>query len=138
MKNQNIRQGYITQYLGPTNFRGSRVKASCFAGSLTVGWDDTLNVEENHYRAVKALQKKLGRTGELIGGGHPQGSGNVWVELPKCYADAKAAVIETRHAMRRGENNGNPHCRDFGKMIDKLCEGEFAPFAEEYEAGKGE
>jgi hypothetical protein len=38
-------QAIITKYLSATNHRGARVKASAQAGSLTVGWDDGLDVE---------------------------------------------------------------------------------------------
>jgi len=48
-----------TKYLGPTNSRGSRVKAYCQAGSITVGWLYDLESKENHKRAVLELIKKL-------------------------------------------------------------------------------
>jgi hypothetical protein len=34
------RQAIETKYIGPTNTRGAKVKASCYAGSLTIDWDD--------------------------------------------------------------------------------------------------
>ena len=75
-------QAIITKYLPCTNHRESRVKAVCEAGSLTLGWDHSLNVEENHQRVAQALQTKLGWTGghygTLVGGGMP-GSGYCWV-----------------------------------------------------------
>ena len=53
-------QAIQTKYIGPTNSRGSRVKAYCQAGSITVSWLHNLNSEENHKRAVLELIKKLG------------------------------------------------------------------------------
>ncbi len=57
-----------TKFLGQTNFRGSRVKASCKAGSIIVGWDHALDTDRNHIAAAKALAEKLGWNGEWIGG----------------------------------------------------------------------
>lgn len=49
----------LTKYLGPTNHRGSRVKATLPSGkSLTLGWDCALNSEENHELAAKAIASK--------------------------------------------------------------------------------
>jgi len=49
-----------TKYIGPTNYRWSRVKAFGPDGqTLTLDWDDALNMEENHAEAVKALCKKF-------------------------------------------------------------------------------
>jgi len=53
-------QAIETKYLGPTNHRGSRVKASCEAGQTTVSWDYSLNVVENHARAATHLCRRLG------------------------------------------------------------------------------
>ncbi len=39
--------------------RGSRYKAACDAGSITVSADYALNAEENHLAARKALVAKL-------------------------------------------------------------------------------
>ncbi len=66
-------QAITTKYLGPTNHRGSRVKATCDAGSLTVSWDYALNVESNHAAAVIALAKELGWSGPWHLGGTKTG-----------------------------------------------------------------
>ena len=52
-------QAIETKYLGPTNARGSRVKASCERGSLTVSYDDGLNSEQAHAAACVALCKQF-------------------------------------------------------------------------------
>ena len=49
-----------TKFLGPTNSRGARIKASCQAGSITVPWDHSLDSSLCHAKAVKALIEKLG------------------------------------------------------------------------------
>lgn len=58
-----MRQAIVTRYLGPTNFRGSRVKATCEALSVTISWDHALNSTGNHTRAAKELASRLGWTG---------------------------------------------------------------------------
>lgn len=53
-----------TKYLGPTTHRGSRIKAS-LGGSMpskptiTVGWDYSIDAEENHEKACAALALRL-------------------------------------------------------------------------------
>jgi hypothetical protein len=75
-------QAIVTKFLGPTNVRGSRVKAKCDAGSLIIGWDHSLGVEGNHRRVAEALRDKLGWNtdgyGALHMGGLP-GSGYAFV-----------------------------------------------------------
>lgn len=78
------RQAIVTRYYGPTNTRGSRVKATCDAGSLTVSWDYALDAPENHAAAVYALAHKLGWAGEWILGGMPQASRDAYVAVPAC------------------------------------------------------
>ena len=73
------RQAIETKYLGPTNHRGGRIKASAQAGSITIPWDHALNTDNNHDMAAIALLKKLGWKGKLEGGGNARGNGNVYV-----------------------------------------------------------
>lgn len=69
-------QAIVTKFLGPTNFKGARVKAACEAGQIVVSWDDALNVDENHDAAAHALAHKLGWDvapyGKLVGGTLPE------------------------------------------------------------------
>ncbi len=49
-----------TKYLGPTNYRGSRIKAihkrdNERTFSKTIDWDYALESPDNHYEAAKAL-----------------------------------------------------------------------------------
>lgn len=52
-------QAIQTKFLGPTNTRGSRIKATCWLTSITVSWDHGANSEENHTAAIDALVYKL-------------------------------------------------------------------------------
>jgi hypothetical protein len=52
-------QAIETRYLGPTDFRGSRVKATCEAASVTLSWDDALDSVGNHDAAARALIRKM-------------------------------------------------------------------------------
>ena len=56
-----------THYLPCTNSRGSRVKATAEAGSITLSWDHSLNTEENHIAAAEALRGKLDWVGPRYG-----------------------------------------------------------------------
>lgn len=81
-----MRQAIETKYLGPTNHRGARIKATAQAGSVMLSWDDSKDVDENHLDAAQALAKKFGwyhhKPGKWVGGGNAKGTGNVyvWVE----------------------------------------------------------
>lgn len=74
-----MRQAIVTKYLGPTNHRGSRVKAIADAGEITIPWDDALDVAENHKKAATVLAWKFGWHEHhtflrLEGGSMPQSS----------------------------------------------------------------
>jgi hypothetical protein len=70
-----MRQAIQTKYLGPTDKRGSRVKAWAAAGSITLGWKNELNSDDNHYQAALTLQGKFdwSKYNSLIGGVLPNG-----------------------------------------------------------------
>jgi len=72
------RQAISTKYLGPTNVRGSRVKATAEAGSLTLSWDDALDSYANHAAAALMLANKFNWGGVWYGGG--TGHGYVFVD----------------------------------------------------------
>ena len=74
-----MRQAISTKFLGPTNSRGARVKASCQAGSTTVEWDHALNPAGNHVRAAKQLAAHWGWRGDWYGGANPNNSGYTFV-----------------------------------------------------------
>ncbi len=67
-----------TKYLGPTNVRGSRIKAyDCDNNQITIPYASELDSEEAHKKAAYALRDKMEWTGELIGGGTK--TGYAWV-----------------------------------------------------------
>jgi len=76
-------QAITTKFLGPTNARGSRIKASAYAGSITIGYSHELNSDENHRAAAVALCEKMGWFGadSLISAQLPK-SGSVFVFRP--------------------------------------------------------
>ena len=67
------RQAIVTRYLGPTNVRGSRVKATAEAGSVTLSWDNALDSYANHSKAAEALANKFDWGGVWYGGGTAEG-----------------------------------------------------------------
>jgi hypothetical protein len=42
-------QAIVTKYIGPTNTRGSRIKARAAAGSITLSRDDSLGIESHKH-----------------------------------------------------------------------------------------
>ena len=53
----------ITKYLGPSDTKGSRIKASVDGlPSRTISYDDALSSEQNHVAAALALVERLGWT----------------------------------------------------------------------------
>jgi hypothetical protein len=78
-------QAIATKYLGPTNSRGARVKATCQAGSVVIAWDDADDVDQNHMNAALALCNKFAWAEDcnLVWGGLPNGEGNAYVLVRK-------------------------------------------------------
>lgn len=65
-------QAIQTRYFGPTNSRGSRIKAWAAAGTVTIDYPHELSGQACHRKAAEALIKKLGwddaHYGGLLGG----------------------------------------------------------------------
>lgn len=66
------------KYLGPTNYRGSRIKVTRMDAtpgdkSLTVGWDHALNIGENYAAAIRAYLEMMGWEGTWAMGGGTDG-----------------------------------------------------------------
>jgi hypothetical protein len=59
-------QAVITKYLGPTNSRGTRIKAISWSGSATVGYDYSLNSGDNHKAAAQAICDNLNSAPNVI------------------------------------------------------------------------
>jgi len=66
-------QAIHTKYLCPTNFRGSRIKATCATGSVTIAYPYDLSGQACHRKAAELLVAKLHWKGELLGGCLPNG-----------------------------------------------------------------
>ena len=72
-------QYITTKYYGPTNFKGSRIKAQASGGvSCWIGYNDSENSQENHERAVLKLCRGLDWYGTFIEATGKDGS-RVWV-----------------------------------------------------------
>lgn len=73
----------FTRYLGPTNTKGSRIKATARGVSVTVPLDHSLDLVERHEKAARALLVKLGwqdhRT--ALAGETPDERGYVFVAI---------------------------------------------------------
>ena len=74
-------QAIETKYLGATNYRGSRIKATHEGNveSVTLDYNHALNLDENHHEAAKALMHKLEWKGEMHGGATRKGMAWVFV-----------------------------------------------------------
>lgn len=106
-------QAILTRVIPATNTRGTRIKASCAAGSLTLdyhaydGPDGGLgDLERRHAWVAGKLVEKLGwtgdRYGELVTGCLPSG------DFCHVLTDAVTIVRGFREMIREGRNNGNP------------------------------
>ena len=81
----------VTKYHGPTNHRGSRVKATAQVGSLTLSWDHALNSDGNHRAAALALANKfnwLEYSDLSEGGSLPAGNGECFILTRKPRQEA--------------------------------------------------
>lgn len=52
-------QAIVTKFLPCTNTRGSRIKAWCDRGSITVSYDHGLSDDDTHKAAAQALCRKF-------------------------------------------------------------------------------
>lgn len=74
-------QAIQTRFICPTNTKGTRIKAWCAAGSITIPYPYDLSGQACHRRAAEALASKLGWVKEkaksygdgLLGGCLPNG-----------------------------------------------------------------
>ena len=70
-----------TKFLAPTNHRATRVKATCEAGSVEVGWSYEGSTADEHVRACQKLLKKLGWDGEWVGGASESENGYTFIRV---------------------------------------------------------
>jgi hypothetical protein len=74
-----VYQAIVTKYYGPTNFRGSRIKATAAAASIIMPYRHELNIEDNHAAAAELLAVKMKWEGYWFQGGMPNSSGYCFV-----------------------------------------------------------
>ena len=67
-------QAIQVKYIGPTNYRGSRYKATAASGSVTVSVDNALSTEGNVIAAAQALCDKFGWSKDMVHGQLADGS----------------------------------------------------------------
>lgn len=105
-------QAITTKYFGPTNTRGSKIKATAAGGSVTISYDHSLSMEENYKAAAIALCAKFKWEGNLIIGDLPNGGG-VFVFEPKAVTMMREALGNLCQfvAGNRGNREGNPYCK---------------------------
>jgi hypothetical protein len=75
-------QAIQVKYLGPTNYRGSRYKATAAAGSITVPVDAARGIEGNVIAAAQALCDKFGWSKDMVHGQLADGT-YVFVQMSK-------------------------------------------------------
>lgn len=71
-------QAIETRYLGASNTKGTRIKATAWGGNITIGYDYALDAQDNHRAAADALIAKLGWTGTYAQGGNAKGDGGYY------------------------------------------------------------
>jgi hypothetical protein len=76
-----VTQAIETRYLGATNTKGGRIKATAWAGSITIGYNHALDTQDNHRAAANALIAKMGWSGTFAQGGNVKGDGYYFVNV---------------------------------------------------------
>lgn len=76
-----VTQAIETRYLGPTNTKGGRIKATAWAGSITIGYNHALDTQDNHRAAANALIAKMDWRGPFAQGGNIKGDGYYFVNV---------------------------------------------------------
>ncbi len=91
-----------TKFLGPTNYRGSRIKAYTESGlSLTLSYDHSLRQGvEAHAPAALALAARMGWTGDLIGAGTSTGYVFVFADSDRFQSIITPADLERAQEAR--------------------------------------
>ena len=84
-------QTITTKYIGPTNHRGARIKASCPAGSITLPFSYS-DRDGGHNATFIALVKKLGWQDHGTWYEGDTGNGKVYVCSPK-YASSSVNIV---------------------------------------------
>ena len=67
-------QAIRTKYLPATHTKPSRIKAECEAGTITISYDYSLNIDQLHQKAAYMLLEKLKWAPEFIHTGSFKGN----------------------------------------------------------------
>lgn len=95
--NNSVQQAIVTKYLSPAAVRGSRIKAFCYGGSITIEYDQSLSFENAHRKAAEALRERMKWDGELIQGSLPRGFVFVFAPVARGYYCAICGKMGTKH-----------------------------------------
>ena len=77
-------QAITTKYMGPTNHRPSRIKAtSCGGKTITNAYDGELSTEANHQAAAISLLDSIGWRQEMVGGTLSADGRMAWVSTSR-------------------------------------------------------
>jgi len=72
-------QSIVTKFIGPSDIKGARIKATCDAGSVTIPYPHELGEgAAAHAQAAMALVRKLGWTPTSKEGVHQNGYVGAW------------------------------------------------------------
>lgn len=76
-----VTQAIETRYLGATNTKDGRIKATAAAGSVTVPYAYELTTADAHKAAALTLIDKMGWQGTFAQGGNVKGDGYYFVNI---------------------------------------------------------
>jgi len=75
-------QAIVTKYLPATDTKGSRIKATCEGGSVTIGYPHELHQgQPAHRAAAQALAAKFNWPYKYLGAALPRNAGYVFVPV---------------------------------------------------------
>lgn len=109
------------------------VKRSVSVHAIPDQYDQT--AADRHAYVARILATEQGWKGEWITGEGIRPGELVHVQIPEVFVKAREAVLATRLAIVKGQNNGNPHSREYGQKVTALTdgggplEGEFKEYA---------
>ena len=115
-------QAIITKFIGPTETRGHRIKASCESGSVTIAYPDCDDNQDAHHKAAQALCNKFGWSGRLIGGALPSCAGYAFVFEPVATGRVRDALGNLLQwaVGNRGDKAGNPYGSSKPEVLEGL------------------
>lgn len=113
----------------------SKVHVTACDGFMAIyDYDINRSREENAASAAQKAFAGLGMSADFELGKLPNFH-YCATQVAERFVKARDAVILTRQAISKGENNGNPHARAWGQAITDLTDGVQADgFAKEYTA----